>query len=98
MRRLFDYRPQQPGPLIGAARPFSCADTFLPVTPLGRIPAKVPTGWKLAHETTVDQAATLAKRIDALRLFDTQALLHDERITLVGSPLLVEWRNCASVP
>jgi hypothetical protein len=26
-------------------------------------------------------------------LFDTHALLRDERITLVGSPLLVEWRN-----
>jgi hypothetical protein len=68
-------------------------NTFLAVTPLGRIPAKVPTEWKLAHETTVDQAATLAKRIDALRLFETPAFLHDERITVVGSPLFVEWRN-----
>jgi hypothetical protein len=31
--------------------------------------------------------------VQDLGVLETPALLHDERITVVGSPLFVEWRN-----
>jgi hypothetical protein len=68
-------------------------NTFLAVTPLGRIPAKVPTEWKLAHETTVDEAASLPEWVGALRRFDGHALLNNQWIALIGTPLLVERGN-----
>jgi hypothetical protein len=83
---------------VSSAFPINCHNTAVaeaePTRPLGLLRTRSPDPQReFADEFSIYQAPSLAMVFQIFGILDAHALLYDERITLVGSQLLVERCN-----